>query len=285
MTAAAAPAVTDDGLVPVPTRVLEARRETADVVTLRLAGAPPRGPHAPGQFNMLYAFGIGEAAISMSGDAADATGTVHTIRALGAVTRAICALGPGDVLGVRGPFGRAWPVEDAAGGDLVIIAGGLGLAPLRPVIYHAIRNRDRYRRVVVLAGARTPADMLFADQLRGWQADGAARLEVRVIVDRAGTDWNGRVGVVPDLIADAGPLDPLRTWALICGPEVMMRFSLRPLQRMGVPDTRIFLSMERGMKCAVAFCGHCQLGPAFICKDGPVLSFDRLRPWFFTKEL
>jgi NAD(P)H-flavin reductase len=271
--------------------VLAVRRETGDVVTLSLQGNGDSAPSfAPGQFNMLYAFGIGEAAISMSGDPAqsgdpsDPSAVVHTVRALGAVTRAICAARAGDVVGVRGPFGRPWPVTEAEGNDLVIIAGGLGLAPLRPVIYHAIRNRARYRRVVLLAGARDPAELLFSDELGRWRDDAAAGLDVRVIVDRAGPAWTGRVGVVPDLVPDE-PLDPARTFVFICGPEVMMRYTLRPLQRQGVPDARIFLSIERNMKCAVAFCGHCQFGPVFVCKDGPVLALDRLRPWFFTREL
>jgi NAD(P)H-flavin reductase len=273
----------DEGLVPVPLRVRAVENEIAEVVTLRLEGAPPRGAVAPGQFNMLYAFGVGEVAISASGDPA-APDTVHTVRALGAVTRALCALAPGQVVGVRGPFGQPWPVEVAAGGDLLLVAGGLGLAPLRPVVYHALRHRDRYRRVVVLVGARSPADLLFGDELSSWKADPASGLEVHVIVDRAGADWKGRVGVVTELIAEA-VRDPGSTFAFICGPEAMMRFSVRPLERAGIPDGRIFVSMERNMKCAAGFCGHCQLGPLFMCKDGPVFPFERVRPWFYTREL
>jgi NAD(P)H-flavin reductase len=266
-------------LVPAAARVRQVRRETADVVTLWLE--PGMASFAPGQFNMLYAFGIGESAISMSGDPGEGAAIVHTVRALGPVTQAICAMKPGDAIGVRGPFGAPWPVDAAAGGDLLIVAGGLGLAPLRPVVYHARRHRARYGRVVVLVGARTPGDLLFADELAGWRADG---IDVQVTVDRAGPDWRGRVGVVPELIAGSG-VDPTRTFAMLCGPEVMMKYSLPPLARLGVPDTRIFLSLERSMKCAVAFCGHCQMGPAFVCKDGPVLPFDRLRRWFFVREL
>jgi NAD(P)H-flavin reductase len=278
-----APAATS--MTPSLARVRRVRRDTADVVTLWLDPAEhgPR-PSAPGQFNMLYAFGIGESAISMSGDAADPTTIMHTVRALGPVTQAICALQPGDALGVRGPFGTPWPVDDAVGGDLLIVGGGLGLAPLRPVVVHALRYRSRYGRVVVLAGARTPADLLYARELDAWSAEPASRLEVQVTADRAGPDWRGRVGVVPDLIAGAG-VDPARTFAMLCGPELMMRYALPALARLGVPETRIFLSMERSMKCAEGFCGHCQLGPAFVCKDGPVFRFDRLRPWFFIREL
>ena len=271
------------GADPVPVRVRAVENEIADVVTLRLEGAAPRGAFAPGQFNMLYAFGVGEAAISVSGDPA-APDTMHTVRALGAVTRALCALAPGQVVGVRGPFGQPWPVDVAAGGDLLPIAGGLGLAPLRPVVYHALRHRDRYRRVVVLVGARSPADLLFGDELSAWKGDPASGLEVQVIVDRAGADWKGRVGVVTELIAEA-VRDPGSTFAFICGPEAMMRFSVRPLARAGIPDERIFVSMERNMKCAAGFCGHCQLGPLFLCKDGPVFPFERVRPWFYMREI
>jgi NAD(P)H-flavin reductase len=272
-------AAVDQSLVPAPARVTRVRQETADVVTLWLEPGLPA--FDPGQFNMLYAFGVGESAISMSGDPDDASAMVHTVRALGPVTRAICALRPGDPIGVRGPFGAPWPVDAADGGDLLIVAGGLGLAPLRPVVYHARRHRARYGRVVLLVGARTPADLLFTDELAVWGADG---IDVRVTVDRAGPDWRGRVGVVPELIAGAG-VDPARTFAMLCGPEVMMKYALPPLARLGVPDARIFLSLERSMKCAAAFCGHCQLGPTFVCKDGPVLPFDRLRRWFFIREL
>jgi NAD(P)H-flavin reductase len=271
-----------ESLTPAPRRVLDVRRETDDVVTLRIEGGPAR--FEPGQFNMLYAFGIGEAAISMSGDAADGATDVHTIRALGAVTQALTSLRIGDVVGVRGPFGRPWPVADAEGDDLVIVGGGLGLAPLRPVVYHALRNRARYRRVVLLAGARHPGELLFADELARWRDDAAVNIEVRLVVDRAGGDWKGRVGVVPDLVDEAG-LDGASTVALLCGPEVMMKYAVRPLRALGVPEARIFLSMERSMRCAAAFCGHCQYGPAFVCKDGPVFSYERLRPWFFLREL
>lgn len=274
----------DEGLLPVPRRVRAVKRELPDVFTLWLEGMPPRGPFAPGQFNMLYGFGLGEAAISMSGDTADAD-TVHTIRALGAVTRGLCSMQPGDIIGVRGPYGRPWPVDAATGGDLFIVAGGLGLAPLRPVVHHARRHRDRYRRLVVLVGARSPADLLFADELDGWARDPGMAAEVHVIVDRAGVGaWNGRVGVVTELIPEV-IRDPASTYAFICGPEAMMRFAVRPFERAGVSHRRLFVSMERNMKCAAGFCGHCQLGPTFVCKDGPVFSFDEVRPWFFIREL
>lgn len=271
-----------EGLTPEPRRVLAVRRETDDVVTLRIEAG--EGRFVPGQFNMLYAFGIGEAAISMSGDPFDGAAEVHTLRALGAVTQALTSACVGDVIGVRGPFGRPWPVAAAEKNDLVIIAGGLGLAPLRPVVYYALRHRARYRRVIVLAGARHPGDLLFADELARWRDDRAASIEVRLVVDRAGADWKGRVGVVPDLV-DEAQLDGARTVAFLCGPEVMMKYAVRPLRALGVPEARIHLSMERSMRCAAAFCGHCQYGPFFVCKDGPVFSYERLRPWFFVREI
>jgi len=261
--------------------VLSTRRESHDTVTLTLDAASRR-PFQPGQFNMLYAFGVGEAAISMSGDPASPSTAVHTVRAVGAVTEAICRLKRGGVVGVRGPFGTPWPTGEAAGQDLVIVAGGVGLAPLRPVVYHALARRSDYRRVFLLVGARTPEDLLFRRELERWQA--RKDLTVLVTVDRAPAGWKGRVGVAPALL-DAVDLSAGGAVAFVCGPEVMMRFCVRELGRRGFPDDRIHLSMERNMKCAVGFCGHCQYGPSFICKDGPVLRYDRIRSLFWRREV
>ncbi len=254
------------------------RRETADVWTFDLDVKPA---FEPGQFNMLYVFGVGEVAISMSGDPAAGT-LVHTIRAVGAVTRAATHLKRGDVLGVRGPFGRGWPVSAAEGSDVLLVAGGLGLAPLRPALYAVLARRERYGNVSLLYGTRTPKDVLYRREL----ARLAARpdLEVRVTVDRAGPDWQAHVGVVTELIGRAR-FDPLHTTAFVCGPEVMMRFTVGELGDRGVSDERVYVSMERNMECAVAQCGHCQLGPFFVCREGPVLPFDRIRPLFPVKEI
>jgi NAD(P)H-flavin reductase len=271
-------------MVPVPHRVTGRRRETADTWTLELAphdGTAPV-PFAPGQFNMLYAFGHGESAISISGDPGRDGALVHTVRAVGLTTQAICRAAPGDVLGVRGPFGRAWPVAEAEGGDVVIVAGGVGLAPLRPAIYHVLGHRERYERVAILYGSRSPDLLLYADELAAWGA--RDDVELAVTVDAAGRGWHGRVGVVPQLVASAAP-DPASTVAMVCGPEVMMRFALSALRDRGVPGDRVHLSMERNMQCGVGHCGHCQLGPTLVCRDGPVYSSTFLEPWLALREL
>ncbi len=251
--------------------------------TFDLEGLRPHGEPAfePGQFNMLYVFGVGEAPISMSGDPADET-LVHTIRAVGAVTRAAVRLKRGDVLGVRGPFGRGWPVREAEGSDVLLIAGGLGLAPLRPALYAVLARRERYGNVALLYGTRAPKDILYRHELARLAA--RSDLEVRVTVDRAAPDWRGRVGVVTDLIGRAR-FDPLHTMALVCGPEVMMRFTVGELADRGVTHDRTYLSMERNMECAIAQCGHCQFGPVFVCREGPVFPFDRIGPFFPVKEI
>jgi NAD(P)H-flavin reductase len=268
-------------MLPEPMKVLSARKELPDVVTLTLDAATNPSPSLPGQFNMLYAFGVGEIAISMSGGPARDDVVVHTIRAVGAVSEALTRLRRGGVAGVRGPYGAPWPMDQAEGADLVIIAGGLGLAPLRPAVYHALVRRSAYRRVSLLVGARAPEELLFRKELERWQDQGD--IDVRVTVDRAPGDWKGRVGVVVALLSEIEISD--RAVAFVCGPEVMMRFVVRELGRRGVDDTRIYLSMERNMKCAVGFCGHCQLGPSFVCKNGPVLRYDVLRPFFWQREI
>lgn len=267
-------------------RLFEVRRvrpETYDTVTLELEpedGEPYR--FAPGQFNMLYLFGTGEVAISVSGDPARPSPLTHTLRAVGAVTRGLCALKPGDAVGVRGPFGSSWPMEEAAGHDVVIVAGGIGLAPLRPAIYHLVAERRRYGRIVLLCGARSPKDLLFRRELEKWR--GRFDLEVTATVDYAAGEWNGQVGVVTHLIARAG-FDPSQTVAFTCGPEVMMRFTVRELVRRGVAPESIHLSLERNMKCAVGFCGHCQYGSRFICKDGPVFRYTDVASLFEIREV
>ncbi len=278
-TAALRPA---DPFVPQIYRVDRVSRELPDTVTLDLTPlAGRRPPFAPGQFNMLYAFGVGEVAISMSGGR-EHDAFVHTVRDVGAVSGAIAKLAPGAVVGLRGPFGTGWPVKEAEGSDLVIVAGGLGLAPLRPAIYQVLANRGRYGRVVILLGSRNPKDMLFRHELEQWRR--RLDVDIEVTVDHADADWRGNVGVVPALIPRAA-FDPHEAVALICGPEVMMRFTVNALRDAGLAPDRIHLSMERNMKCAIGLCGHCQFGPTFVCKDGPVLRFDRIADIFTTREI
>ena len=261
---------------PVIHAVRQVRRELADTVSLELAPEQGlRAPFLPGQFNMLYVFGIGEIAISISGDARERAHWLHTVRDVGKVSAALTRLKPEARIGVRGPFGSSWPVREAEGKDLLIIAGGLGLAPLRPAIYHVLAERARYRRVAILIGMRHPEALLFEDELDRWRK----QTEVEVTVDQGGETWQGHVGVVTTLIPRAR-FDPVHTLAMLCGPEIMMRFTVTSLQGQGVPDERIYLSMERNMKCALGLCGHCQWGPDFVCKDGPVLRYDRIAERF-----
>jgi NAD(P)H-flavin reductase len=263
--------------------VLANRRETRDVVTLELQ--PPGGEafaFAAGQFNMVAAPGVGEVPVSISGDPGVRSPVLHTIRNVGAATGALCRLAAGATVTVRGPYGTPWPVEEAQGHDVLIVAGGIGLAPLRPAIHHVLANRERYGRVAVLYGARTPADLLFRRQLGGWRARFDIQLEVTV--DAAEGGWKGSVGVVPGLIPRA-QVEPARTLAFVVGPEIMMRFAIKALVGAGVAEDAIFLSLERNMQCGVGLCGHCQLGPFFVCRDGPVLAYERVEPWFRTREM
>jgi NAD(P)H-flavin reductase len=265
-------------------RVESRRRDTADTFTLTLSPADSQGGWRfdPGQFNMLTAFGIGEVPISISGDPAEPLRLIHTIRMAGAATRFLCGLDRGEVVGVRGPFGTAWPVKEAADRDLVIVAGGLGLAPLRPAIYHALTHRPAYGNVELIYGARSPQDILYYRELQGWR--GRFDLRVHVTVDTAPPDWRGRVGVVTKIISEAR-FDPPNTVALVCGPGVMMRFTVQELLSRGIEPDNIFLSLERNMQCGLGLCGHCQLGPLFICKDGPVFPFSRVKGWFGRREV
>lgn len=270
-------------LLPEPWIVREAIRETADVVTLVLEPGEGVNPEAtrPGQFNMLYAFGVGEVPISISGDTSDSTRLVHTIRDVGLVTSALCRCQPGDLVGVRGPFGSHWPIESQTGRDIVIAAGGIGLAPLRPVIYHVIANRGDFDDVVLLYGARRPDELLYPAEYDAWRSNG---IQVEVTVDHAEQDWKGHVGVVTTLIRH-GNFQTDEASAFLCGPEVMMRFTAQELENKGVAPDKTWISMERNMKCAVGFCGHCQLGPEFICLDGPVFEWPRMSKLMMIREL
>lgn len=259
-------------------------KETFDTFSLELE--PQYGEKsftfAPGQFNMLYVYGVGEVPISISGDPTRHKSLIHTTREVGTVTRAMRKLKVGDTLGVRGPYGSSWPVEKAIGCDVVIVAGGIGLAPLRPVIYYILSQREKYGKVVLLYGTRTPEDILFRKDLEKWR--GRFDLETHLTVDRATGSWHGNVGVVTTLIGRA-PFDPLNCIAMVCGPEIMMRFTVLELQKRGVEDDKIFISMERNMKCGIGLCGHCQLGPTFVCKEGPVYTYKNLKDVFLKREM
>ena len=270
----------NDPMLPRRYRIRRIRRENPDTFTMELEASDPTdsASFAPGQFNMLYVFGVGEAPISIC--AKTRNGLAHTTRTVGTVTKAMSKLRRGDVLGVRGPFGSCWPLREAAGRDIVLVAGGIGLAPLRAAMEYFL-GRGQDRRVTLIYGIRTAEDMLYRRELQRLCDRG---LQLYTTVNRATGNWRGNVGVVTALIPRV-PFDPLNCTAMVCGPELMMRFSMEELIKRGVPEQRIFLSLERNMKCAVGFCGHCQFGPEFICKDGPVFRCDRIRRWLKIEEL
>jgi NAD(P)H-flavin reductase len=254
------------------------RRDTHDTVSLEFEDRAI--DYAPGRFNMLYAFASGEVPISVSA-AADGRVT-HTVRSVGLATSALTKLRPGGLMGVRGPYGRGWPLDELRGRDVVVVAGGLGLAPLRPAVHSLLRDRARFGRVALLLGARTPADLLFGREVQSWR--GRFDVDVQVTVDAAGQGWRGEVGVVTRLFRRLA-IDPDEAAALICGPEVMMRFAAQGLVDLGFDPDGIWLSLERNMQCGAGLCGHCQLGPFLVCRDGPVLSFSRLAPWLGIDQL
>ncbi|MGW7549823.1 FAD/NAD(P)-binding protein [Streptomyces rimosus] len=269
------------GGAPLPYLVVRRCPETADVATFKLLpGGPALRPFRPGQFAMLHAFGVGGIPVSVSGLPLGEPALVHTVRAVGAVSRALYEVKVGDSVGVQGPYGVGWDLEQAVGRDVLVIAGGIGLAPLRPLILEVLAEAGRYGRLTVLIGARTPSDLLYRLQTRGWGA--AAR--VAVTVDRPETGWRGDVGMVTRLLGRGG-WAPADTCAFVCGPEPMIHATAGDLVRAGVPPHRIQVSLERNMRCGEGNCGHCQLGPLLLCRDGPVTGWDRADPLLAVKEL
>jgi len=258
-----------DALTPALYVVSRRRIEADGVVTVVLdpmVGEP--AAWLPGQFAMLTAFGVGEVAISMSGVPGDGGGLRHTIRDVGAVTHALCGTPVGSPVGVRGAFGIPWGVEELADTDVVVVAGGIGLAPVRGAIY-VLAGRSGGGRLSVAVGARSPEQVIFADDLRAWRESGA---EVELTVDAAPPGWRGSVGLVTTALSRLA-FDPRRAAALVCGPEIMMRLVARHLVDQGLDPDRIRVSLERNMQCGVGLCGHCQLGPFLLCRDGPVRPF------------
>lgn len=274
-----------DPMLPIQYRIKSKTLENQDTFTFELLPLDPEGNFRflPGQFNMLYLFGMGEVAISISGDSEKALPVVHTIRAVGTVTKAMQNLQAGDVIGVRGPFGSSWPIETAKGKDVLVIVGGIGLAPLRPVLYYLMAHREDYGQVSLLYGARTPEDQIFMSEYSEW----SKKLAVYTTVDRVDktkNNWQGQVGVVTNLISKA-KFDANNSIAMICGPEIMMRFVGLKLKDLGMNLENIFISMERNMKCAIGFCGHCQLAGTFICKNGPVYTYQEMQKYLELREV
>lgn len=229
-----------------------------------------------GQFNMVYLLGVGEVAISIVSDPDEPEFLDHTIRVVGRVTKAIAHLKPGDVLGIRGPFGQGWPLDEAQGKDVLIVTGGLGCAPVVGAIEYIFRRRNQYGAMKILHGVKTPHDLLYRERFDAWRRH--PDTEVLLTSDQPDKTWRYHIGVVTELFEQVS-IDPAKSMVLMCGPEIMMRLGVPILMRRGIPATAIYVSLERHMECGIGLCGHCQLGPYFLCKDGPVMRYDRVAPW------
>ncbi|MBI3603317.1 MAG: FAD/NAD(P)-binding protein [Nitrospirae bacterium] len=260
--------------------IVEKVRVTEDIDTVRLQLVDPAVRRSfrfqAGQFNMLYVFGVGEVAISIVSDPDEPQVLDHTIRAVGRVTKAIRGMGLGDTLGVRGPFGRGWPLHDARGKDVVVVTGGLGCAPVVGAIDYMFRRREAYGAVTILHGIKTPRDLLYRERFEAWRRH--ADTTVLLTSDQPDKTWHDHVGVVTELFEQVA-IDPARTVVLMCGPEIMMRLGASVLMQRGVPATALYLSLERHMECGIGLCGHCQMGPYFLCKDGPVMRYEQVAPF------
>lgn len=269
----------EDIFEPILFNIISVKQEIEQCFTLELASDKPFH-FLPGQFNMVYAFGHGEVPISLSGPCSDTHNIIHTIRSVGSVTQELERLKPGDYVGIRGPFGSHWPIEKYKNKDILIMAGGLGLAPVRPLIYHLLENRSFYNNIYLLYGTRSPESILFYDEIKAWQE----QIDVKVTVDSASQSWTGHVGVVTNLLQTLS-LQPENTVAFICGPEIMMRFSAYALQDLNLSSEHIYMSMERNMKCAVGLCGRCQYGKFFVCKNGPVFTLKDISNLLNVREV
>lgn len=258
-------------------RIARISQETPGVATYDLIFEDPTVAEEyvfrPGQFNMLYLPGVGEIAISISGDPGQRGFVPHTIREAGNVTRTLAGLGNDSSIGLRGPFGSCWPIDQCRGKNVVLVAGGIGLAPLRPAICALLANRQQFGQLSLLIGAREPSGLLYPSEYDNWRAQG---MNVQTTVDQAADDWKGNLGVVTALLDRLPLADPANTILMTCGPEVMMWYTIQCAITRGLKQQSLFLSLERNMNCAIGLCGHCQFGPQFICKDGPVFPFDRV---------
>lgn len=263
-----------------PATIVEKIREAEDINTYRLQLVDEEVRRQfrfkAGQFNMVYLFGVGEVAISIVSDPNERQFLDHTIRTVGRITKAIAGLQRGDVLGIRGPFGQGWPLDEARGRDVVVVTGGLGCAPVIGAIEYIFRRRAEYGSVKILHGVKTPHDLLYRERFDAWRR--FSDTEVLLTSDQPDKTWSYHIGVVTELFEQV-LVDPLKCIVLMCGPEIMMRLGVPILMNRGIPASAISVSLERHMECGIGLCGHCQLGPYFVCKDGPVMRYDRVAQW------
>jgi sulfhydrogenase subunit gamma (sulfur reductase) len=263
-----------------PATIVEKIREAEDINSYRLQLVDEETRRQfrfkAGQFNMVYLFGVGEVAISIVSDPDEPEVLDHTIRTVGRVTNAIADLQPGETLGIRGPFGEGWPLEEAKGRNVVIVTGGLGCAPVVGAIEYIFRRRAQYGSIKILHGVKTPHDLLYRERFDRWRR--APDTEVLLTSDQPDKTWRYHVGVVTELFEHVTN-DPAKSIVLMCGPEIMMRLGAPILLRQGIPATAMYVSLERHMECGIGLCGHCQMGPYFLCKDGPVMRYDRVVQW------
>ncbi len=263
-----------------PAEIVDKKQESTDIVTFRLqltdSAEREHFRFKAGQFNMLYVFGVGEVAISIVSDPEEPEFLDHTIRIVGRVTQVLGNMQVGDPVGVRGPFGMGWPMKEAQGKDVLIVTGGLGCAPVVGAIEYMFRRREEFGAMTILHGVKTPHDLLFRERYDTWRHQ--PRTKVLLTSDEPGKTWHNHVGVVTELF-DQLELDAEQTLVMMCGPEIMMRIACQTLTHQGLRPDSMFVSLERHMECGIGLCGHCQLGPFFVCKDGPVMRLDRLMPF------
>ena len=268
-------------LTPTPAEILNIIPETPDTKTFYFKPKAKLEEPKPGQFTEIYIPGVGEAPVSVSGIESDGV-IIQTVRSIGTLTEYLFKLGRGDLIGLRGPYGKGWPIEKLKDKDVLIVGGGIGLAPLRPVIREVERNRRDYGRLSILYGARNPSLLLYRYEFDEYRK--IPNSELLLTVDRADETWTGNVGVVTQLIPKAS-VDPRNAVALVCGPEIMMRFTVKALEKQGFKGNQIYLSLERRMKCGVGLCGHCQVGPYFVCRNGPVFPYWMIKKYFWVDQI
>jgi NAD(P)H-flavin reductase len=270
--------VTDNIYLPSLATIKEVRPETPDintyVVTFDDPGLRETFSYRPGQFAELSVFGVGECPIGIASSPTSKGSLEFCVRAVGTVTRAIHDLDVGDKLGVRGPLGNSWPTEEIEGRDLLFVGGGIGLPPLRSLIRYVLDTRDQYGAVQIVYGARSPQDLVYKEELKEW--DQRPDVEFHVTVDVGDATWDGPVGFVPPFLKEINP-SPVNKVAFTCGPPIMIKLVVQALEEMGYADADIVTTLEMKMKCGVGKCGRCNIGDKYICRDGPVFSFEQLR--------